>query len=51
MKYVFKNKKHKDMLRACYFIEHPNKERVTDKELSEWCLQIAIDLYKKENGR
>jgi hypothetical protein len=49
IEYVFKDKEHKDGLRACYFIEHPNKKRVTDKELNEWCVKIAIELYKKEN--
>ena len=49
IEYLFKDKEHKAGLRACYFIEHPNKKRVTDKELNEWCVKIAIELYKKED--
>lgn len=39
MEYVFKDNKHKALLTACYFITHPRKNEVTDKELNDWCVR------------
>jgi hypothetical protein len=37
--YQYKNKKHKDMLIACYFLQHPKETKVTEQDLNNWLLQ------------
>ncbi len=37
--YQYKNKKHKDMLTACYFLKHPKEKKVTEEDLKNWLLR------------
>ena len=48
MEYVFKDREHKTLLTACYLLEHPHKKEVTDKELSDWCIRVWIELKESE---
>jgi|TARA_R100001530_G_scaffold34606_1_gene27062 hypothetical protein len=48
MMYQYKNKKHKDMLTACYFIQHPKEIKVTEQELNDWIEEFIIELEERK---